>query len=203
MAHRVRRLPRSGQVTWIKAGVFVLCLVPFARLVNGGFSNSLGANPIEAITRSTGWWTLFLLLATLSVTPLRKLSGAHWLLRLRRTLGLYAFFYACVHFITFVWFDHWFDFGEIVKDVVKRPFVTIGFAAFLLLWPLALTSTNAMVRRLGRNWQRLHRLIYVAAILGVVHFWWLVKRDLTEPAIFAAILAALLGIRIYWRRRND
>ncbi len=202
MTLRSRWLPGIRQVTWIKAGVFVLCLVPFARLVYGGFENTLGSNPIEAITRSTGWWTLFLLMATLSVTPLRKLSGANWLLRLRRMLGLYAFFYACMHFITFVWFDHWFDLGEIVKDVVKRPFVTIGFAAFLLLWPLALTSTNAMVRELGRNWQRLHRLIYVIAILGVVHFWWLVKRDLTEPAIFAAVLAALLGVRTYWRRNS-
>mgnify|MGYP000193048551 CR=1 FL=1 len=202
MPQRSRWLPRSGQLTWIKAGIFLLCLVPFTRLVYGGYANSLGANPIEAITRSTGWWTLFLLMASLSVTPLRKLSGANWLLRLRRMLGLYAFFYACVHFITFIWFDHWFDVGEIIKDVIKRPFVTIGFAAFLLLWPLALTSTNAMVRRLGRNWQRLHRLIYVVAILGVVHFWWLVKRDLTEPMIFAAVLAALLGVRIYWRRNS-
>jgi sulfoxide reductase heme-binding subunit YedZ len=200
MGRRSRWLPGTRQVLWIKAGVFVLCLVPFARLVYGAFANTLGANPIEAITRSTGWWTLFLVMATLSVTPLRKLSGANWLLRLRRMLGLYAFFYACVHFTTFVWFDHWFDVGEIVKDVIKRPFVTIGFAAFLLLWPLALTSTNAMVRRLGPNWQRLHRLVYVAAILGVAHFWWLVKRDLTEPALFAAGLAALLGIRLYWRR---
>jgi sulfoxide reductase heme-binding subunit YedZ len=202
MPGSIRRLPGSRQVTWIKVGLFALCVVPLARLVYGAVTNSLGANPIEAITRSTGWWALFLLMATLSVTPLRKLTGANWLLRLRRMLGLYAFFYACVHFITFVWFDHWFDVGEIVKDVIKRPFVTIGFAAFLLLWPLALTSTNAMVRRLGRNWQRLHRLVYVAAILGVAHFWWLVKRDLTEPAIFAAGLALLLGLRIYWRRHT-
>ena len=202
MPQHPRWLPRSGQVTWIKAGVFVLCLVPFARLVYGGFANSLGANPIETITRSTGWWALFFLMVTLGVAPLRKLSSANWLLRLRRMLGLFAFFYACAHFITFIWFDHWFDVGEIIKDVVKRPFVTIGFAAFLLLWPLALTSTNAMVRRLGRNWQRLHRLIYLVAILGVVHYWWLVKRDLTEPMIFAAVLALLLGVRIYWRRRE-
>ena len=195
-------LPRSNQVDWIKAGLFALCLVPLARLVYGGFANSLGANPIETITRSTGWWTLFLLMTTLAVTPLRRWSGANWLLRLRRMLGLFAFFYASVHFMTFVWFDHWFDVAEILNDVVKRPFVTVGFAAYLLLLPLAATSTNRMVRRLGRNWQRLHRLIYVIATLGVVHFWWLVKRDVTEPLLFALVLAVLLGVRLFRRARE-
>jgi sulfoxide reductase heme-binding subunit YedZ len=187
--------PRTNQVAWIKAGAFAACLVPLARLVYGAFANSLGANPIETITRSTGWWTLFLLATTLAVTPLRKLSGANWLLRLRRMLGLFAFFYALAHFTTFVWFDHWFDAAGILKDVVKRPFVTVGFAAFLLLLPLAATSNNAMVRRLGRNWQRLHRLAYAIAVLGVLHFWWLVKRDLTEPILFALVFAALLALR--------
>ena len=194
-------LPRSNQLAWIKTGLFVVCLVPFARLVYGGFANSLGANPIEAITRSTGWWTLFLLMATLTVTPLRRGIGANWLLELRRMLGLFAFFYASAHFFTFVWFDHWFDVAEILKDVVKRPFVTVGFAAFLLLLPLAFTSTNAMLRKLGRNWQRLHRLIYVISILGVLHFWWLVKRDVSEPLLFALVLAVLLGIRLFWQAR--
>lgn len=203
MSRPTDRLPDSRRVGWIKAGVFVLCLLPLARLVYGGFANSLGANPIEAITRSTGWWTLFLLAATLAVTPLRKASGAHWLLKLRRMLGLYAFFYACAHLLTFVWFDHWFDVAAILNDVVKRPFVTIGFGAFVLLLPLAVTSNNTMVRRLGRNWQRLHRLVYAITILGVVHFWWLVKRDLTEPAIFAVIVAGLLGLRIYWRSKTQ
>jgi methionine sulfoxide reductase heme-binding subunit len=189
-------------MAWTKVGVFVLCLVPLARLVYGGFANTLGANPIETITRSTGWWTLFLLMATLALTPLRRLTGAYWPLRLRRMLGLFAFFYACAHFTTFIWFDHWFDVGEILKDVVKRPFVTVGFAAFLLFLPLAFTSTNAMVRRLGRNWQRLHRLVYVIAVLGVVHFWWLVKRDVTEPFVFALVLAVLLGVRLRWRLRE-
>ena len=201
MPGSLRWLPGSRQAAWIKAGLFALCLVPIARLVYGGFANSLGANPIETITRSTGWWTLFMLMATLSVTPLRKLSGANWLLRVRRLLGLFAFFYACAHFLTFIWFDHWFDAAEILKDVVKRPFVTIGFAAFLLFLPLAFTSTDAMVRRLGRNWQRLHRLVYVIATFGVIHFWWLVKRDVTEPAIFAVVLAGLLGVRLYWRNK--
>lgn len=194
--------PRSNQAAWIKAGLFALCLVPLARLLYGGFANALGANPIETITRSTGWWTLFLLMATLSVTPSRRWTGANWLLKLRRMLGLFAFFYASTHFITFVWFDHWFDAGEILKDVVKRPFVTVGFAALLLFLPLAFTSTNAMVRKLGRNWQRLHRLIYAIAILGVIHFWWLVKRDVTEPLVFALVLAVLLGTRLIWRARE-
>jgi methionine sulfoxide reductase heme-binding subunit len=193
--------PRSSQVAWIKVGVFLLCTLPLGRLVYGGAANSLGANPIETITRSTGWWTLFLLMATLAVTPLRRLAGAPWLLKLRRMTGLFAFFYASVHLLTFVWFDHWFDLAAILKDVVKRPFVTVGFAAYLLLLPLALTSTNRMVRRLGRNWQRLHRLVYAIAILGVIHFWWLVKRDLTEPIAFALVLAFLLGIRLFWRMR--
>jgi sulfoxide reductase heme-binding subunit YedZ len=191
--------PRAGQLAWIKAAVFALCLVPLARLVHGAFTDGLGANPIEAVTRSTGWWTLFFLAVTLAVTPLRKVSGAAWVLRLRRMLGLYAFFYAACHFTTFIWFDHWFDAGEILKDVVKRPFVTVGFAAFVLLVPLAVTSTDGMVRRLGRNWQRLHRLVYAVAILAVLHFWWLVKRDLTEPVIFALAFVALLGIRAYKR----
>src|SRR3954466_12736741 len=186
-------LLRSNQLAWLKAAVFVLCLVPFGRLIYGGVANTLGANPIETITRSTGWWTLFLLMVTLAVTPLRRWTTANWLLRLRRMLGLFAFFYASVHLLTFVWFDHWFDAAAIVKDVIKRPFVTVGFAAYVLLLPLAFTSTNAMVRRLGRNWQRLHRLIYAIATLGVIHFWWLVKRDITEPLIFAAVLSVLLG----------
>lgn len=194
--------PRAGQLGWIRAGLFGLCLVPFGRLVYGAFSNSLGANPIEAITRSTGWWTLLFLMATLAVTPLRRLSGMNWLLRVRRMLGLYAFFYAFSHFVTFVWFDHWFDPAEMLMDVIKRPFITVGFGAFLLLLPLAVTSNNTMVRRLGRNWQRLHRLVYAIGLLGVLHYWWLVKRDLTEPVIFAAVLAVLLGARLIWRIRQ-
>ena len=198
----MRWQPRANQISWIKAGLFVLCLVPFTRLVYGAVDNTLGTNPIETLTRSTGWWTLFLLMATLSVTPLRRLAGMSWLTRLRRMLGLFAFFYALLHFTTFVWFDHWFDVIEIVKDVIKRPFVTVGFGSFLLLLPLVITSNNAMVRRLGRNWQRLHRSVYAISILGVLHYWWLVKRDLTEPVIFASTLALLLGARLAWRFRE-
>ena len=194
--------PKPSQVTAIKAVMLAACLVPFSRLLYGAIANTLGANPIETISRSTGWWTLSLLMLTLMVTPLRRITGMGWLLRLRRMLGLYAFFYACWHFTAFVWFDHWFDVMEIAKDVVKRPFVTVGFTAFVLLLPLAATSTQGMLRRLGRNWQRLHRLVYAIAALGVVHYWWLVKRDITEPVAFAVILASLLGVRLAWRLRE-
>jgi sulfoxide reductase heme-binding subunit YedZ len=191
------RNPAPRVVAWAKAGLFVLALLPLARLVWLGFTDGLGANPIEFITHSTGTWTLVGLLVTLSVTPLRKLSGWNWLLRLRRMLGLFAFFYASLHFVTYIWLDQFFDLGAVLRDVIKRPFITVGFLAFVLLIPLAATSTNAMVKRLGgKNWQRLHRLVYVIAILGVTHYWWLVKKDITQPLIYALILAALLAFRL-------
>ena len=197
----------AKQVGALKAFVFVLALAPLARLALGAFvyPEWLGANPAEYITRATGDWTLRFLLITLAVTPLRKLTGWGGLLRLRRMLGLYAFFYVVVHLSSYVSFDHVFDFGEIIKDIIKRPFITVGFASFLLLLPLAVTSTNAMVRRLGaKRWIALHRLIYVIGPLGVLHFWWMVKRDLTEPIIYALVLALLLGYRIVlkWRERK-
>lgn len=188
--------PSTRQLNALRVAVFLVCLVPFARLIALGFADGLGANPVEAVTRSTGWWTLTLLCITLAITPLRRATGAHWLLRLRRMLGLFAFFYACLHFTTYIWLDVWFDLAAVAKDVVKRPFITVGFTAFVLLWPLALTSTNGMQRRLGRAWPRLHRLVYAIVVLGVVHFWWLVKRDVTEPAIFAIVVAALLAARL-------
>jgi len=194
--------PRRRQLATIKAAVFGLCLVPFAHLVWGVAFDALGANPVEAVTHSTGWWTLFLLCATLGVTPLRRATGANWLLRLRRMLGLYAFFYVTLHFLTYVWLDQWFDVAAIAANVLKRPYITVGFTAFLLLIPLAATSTDAMQRRLGRNWQRVHRFIYLIAAFGVVHFWWLVKRDITQPAIFALVLSALLGVRLFWSWRR-
>src|SRR5688572_6436943 len=169
------RQPTRTEIGWIKAAAFVACLVPLALLLWRGLNRGLGANPIEYITHSTGWWTLTFLLITLGVTPLRRLTHLNWLLRLRRMLGLYAFFYACLHFTTYIWLDQFFDPASIVKDIAKRPFITLGFAAFLLLLPLAATSTNGMVKRLGaRRWQFLHRLVYVIATLGVLHFWWLV-----------------------------
>jgi sulfoxide reductase heme-binding subunit YedZ len=190
-------------VAVVKATLFAACLVPALRLAWLGWRGGLGANPIEFVTRSTGWWTLALLAVTLSITPLRRLLGQPWLLRLRRMLGLFAFFYAALHFTTYVWLDQFFDVTEIVRDVIKRPFITVGFTAFVLLLPLAATSTSGMVRRLGaRRWQMLHRAVYVIAVLGVLHFWWLVKKDVTEPSLFALAIGALLGLRLWWRRRE-
>ncbi len=191
---------------WIKAGVFAVSLVPFVRLFVLGYRGGLGANPVEFVTHSTGWWALTFLCITLAVTPLRRLSGWQALLRLRRMLGLFAFFYAAVHFVTYVWFDQWFALDDILADVWKRPFITVGFAAFLLLVPLAVTSTNRMMRRLGRRWSQLHRLAYLVLVLGVLHFWWLKqgKNDLAEPLVFAAVAAVLLGSRLLlrWRQRR-
>jgi sulfoxide reductase heme-binding subunit YedZ len=197
------RQPTQREISWIKAATFIACLAPLALLIWRGFAGGLGANPIEYITHFTGWWTLAFLLITLSVTPLRRLSRLNWLLRLRRMLGLYAFFYACLHFTTYIWLDQFFDLHSIVKDIAKRPFITVGFAAFVLLIPLAATSTNHMVKRLGaQRWQWLHRLAYAVAILGVLHFWWLVKKDVREPLVFAVLLALLLGARLMWRARK-
>ncbi|WP_019864599.1 protein-methionine-sulfoxide reductase heme-binding subunit MsrQ [Methylovulum miyakonense] len=187
---------------WVKAIIFLLALIPFIRLVIGGITDGLGANPIEKITRSTGYWTLTLIMVTLAITPLRKLTGWHWLTRTRRMLGLFAFFYVCLHFLTYLVLDQFFDWGSIIKDIIKRPYITVGFPSFLLLIPLAVTSNNAMIKKLGgKRWRWLHRLVYAVAVGGVVHYWWLVKKDLTNPVIFAAVLAILLGFRlVYWWR---
>ena len=186
--------------TQLKAALFLASLIPFIRLIWYGYSSQLGANPIEFITRSLGTWTLVFILITLTITPLRKLSGWSWLIKLRRMAGLFAFFYALLHFITYIWLDQFFDLNSIYKDVIKRPFITIGFTAFILLIPLALTSTNAMMKKLGgKRWQLLHRFIYLTAIFAVVHYWWLVKKDITQPLIYAAILAILLGYRVWIR----
>ena len=194
-----RWLATPALYTVLKALVFLIGLVPLGRLIWLAFNDGLGANPIEFITRSTGTWTLVFLLITLSVTPLRRITGYNGLIRFRRMLGLFAFFYVCLHFTTYIWLDQFFDLSAIVKDVIKRPFITIGFASFVLLIPLAITSTNAMQRRLKRRWQQLHRLVYLIAIGGVVHYWWLVKKDITQPAIYALVLALLLGFRLsYW-----
>lgn len=197
------RAPSPQTITTLKAALFGLCLLPFGLHLQRWFGDALGANPIEAITRASGDWTLRFLLITLAVTPLRRLSGLNWLLRLRRMLGLFAFFYASLHFTTYLWLDQFFDLQAIAKDVLKRPFITVGFAAFVLLIPLAATSTNAAIRRLGgRRWQALHRSVYAIAILGVVHYWWLVKADIREPLMYAAILALLLGLRAWWREQE-
>ena len=198
------RTPKPASIAVVKSIAFVLALLPLARLVAGFFLDRLGANPIELITRSTGTWTLNFLLITLSVTPLRRITGWHWLLRLRRMLGLFAFFYVCLHFTTYIWFDQFFDWAAIWKDILKRRFIWIGFGAFVMLIPLAATSFNAAIRRLGaRNWQRLHRLVYAIATCGVIHYWWLVKKDVTQPVIYAGVLGVLLGFRVVqaWSRR--
>jgi sulfoxide reductase heme-binding subunit YedZ len=185
------------RISVLKLVVFFACLVPLAQLGWKALHDGLGANPIEVITHSTGTWTLALLLVTLSITPLRKLSGWLELIRLRRMLGLYAFFYGCLHFLTYVWLDKFFDLHEMIRDVYKRPFITAGFTGFVLLIPLAATSTRSMIRRLGgKRWQWLHRLIYVSAAAGVVHYIWLVKADIRVPVIYACVLTVLLGYRL-------
>jgi sulfoxide reductase heme-binding subunit YedZ len=192
--------PQTAKEKWtsaFKALLFLAALVPFGKLAWLGLHDGLGANPIEKITRATGYWTLALLMATLAATPLRALSGWSWPIRFRRMLGLFAFFYASLHFLTYLVVDQFFDWPAIVKDIAKRPYITVGFPAFLLLIPLAVTSTNKMVQRLGaKRWKQLHRLIYLIAFAGVVHFWWLVKKDIAEPVQFAAVLALLLGFRV-------
>ena len=187
--------------TWIKILVFAASLIPAARLVVGLFTGGLGANPVEHITHTTGTFALVFLMITLAVTPLRRIARYGSLIRLRRMLGLFAFFYTVLHLSTFVVLDHFFDPAAILQDVFKRPYITAGTVGFLLMVPLAATSTTGMIRRLGgHRWQQLHRLVYFSAIAGVVHFLWLVKADLREPLIFATVLAVLLGYRIaVWR----
>ena len=173
-------------------------LGPLAYLAWGAVNGGLGANPIEAITRETGTWTLRFLVITLAVTPLRRLTGWNDAIKFRRMLGLFAFFYGTLHLMTYVWLDQFFDLASMVKDVTKRPFITAGAAAFLLMVPLAVTSTAGMIRRMGgRAWRRLHRLAYASAVVGVLHYWWLVKLDTTRPRNYAVILGALLGIRLF------
>lgn len=186
-----------------KAVLFIVCLAPATLLGWNFYHDQLGANPFEALTRESGAWTLRFLLVTLFMTPLRNILHQSWPLQLRRMLGLYTFFYACLHLMTYLWFDQFFDWQEITKDILKRPFITVGITAWLLLLPLAVTSTNGMMRRLGRNWKRLHRSVYLIAVLGVLHFIWLVKADLREPLIYAAILTVLLGYRMArrWQKR--
>jgi len=179
-----------------KALVFLLCLAPLALLVWRGAQQSLGANPIEFITHATGDWTLRFLLLTLAITPARRLLNTPGLIRYRRMLGLFAFFYGTLHLTTYVWLDKFFDLPEMLKDVAKRRFITAGALALLVMAPLAITSTADWIRRLGgRNWQRLHRLVYLSAAAGVVHYWWLVKSDIREPAAYAVALVVLLGFR--------
>jgi sulfoxide reductase heme-binding subunit YedZ len=184
--------------------VFAACLVPVAWLGYGALTGGLGANPIDAVTDETGTWTLRLLLATLAITPLRRLTGWNDLIKVRRMLGLFAFFYGTLHVSTYVVLDQFFDPASILGDIAKRPFITAGFVGFVLMVPLAVTSTAGWIRRLGgRRWQRLHRLAYVSAAAGVVHYYWLVKADVSRPLRYAAVLAVLLGARAVWAWRRN
>ncbi|MDQ7990793.1 MAG: protein-methionine-sulfoxide reductase heme-binding subunit MsrQ [Candidatus Dactylopiibacterium sp.] len=197
------RTPSPAGIRVFKVLIFLLCLLPLAQLTYGFLHDALGANPVEAITHGTGIWALRLLLVSLAITPLRQLAHAPWLIRTRRMLGLFAFFYAVLHFITYLWLDQFFDWRHIAGDILARPFITVGFAAFVLLLPLAATSFNAAIRWLGgRRWQALHRAVYAIAILAVLHYWWLVKIDIREPLLYAVILAGLLGYRA-WRREAE
>jgi len=189
-------------IVLLKTLVWLLCLLPLALLLYKGVTGNLGANPIEVITHATGDWTIRLLLVTLAITPLRRLAGWQSLVRFRRLVGLFAFFYGVLHFLTYIWLDKFFDVGEMLKDIAKRRYITVGFAAFVLLIPLAVTSTRGWIRRLGKQWQLVHRLIYFSALLGIIHYWWLVKADITLPATYAVIYAVVMLPRIViWARK--
>ncbi len=180
-----------------KIALFPAALIPLARLAWQALHDGLGANPIERITHSTGDWTLIFVLATLSIAPLRRITRQYWLIGVRRMVGLFAFFYGTLHFLTYIWLDKFFALHEMFKDIAKRPFITVGFSAFVLMIPLALTSTAWSIRRLGgKNWQRLHRLIYFTGILAVIHYYWLVKADHRKPIEYAIVLGILLAYRV-------
>lgn len=195
---------RSPDWRWsgIKAVAHGLALLPLALLVQGVVGDTLGADPVAAITHETGNWALRLVLLGLAITPLRRLLGKPWPIRFRRMAGLYAFFYATLHLATYVVLDLGQYWQQILEDIVKRPYITVGFAGWLLLVPLAVTSTKGWIRRLGRRWGQLHKLVYAVGVLGVLHFIWLVKSDLREPLLYAGVLALLLGLRLWWKLRK-
>ncbi len=191
------KLPEFCFSRVLKPVLFILMLIPAAYYGWGIWQDSLGANPLEAVIRGLGDWGLRFLLITLLVSPLRRLLNWAQLLRLRRMLGLYAYFYVALHLLGYLWFDQFFDWEEIWLDILERPFITVGMISVVLLTPLAVTSTKGMIKRLGKNWKRLHTLVYPISMLAVLHFWWMVKLDVTEPVIYAAILTVLLGERLY------
>ncbi len=203
----LRPMPSPRVLLLLKLVLFSLALLPAVLLTLRTFEVaglSLGPNGVEELLHEAGIWGLRLLLITLAITPLRRFTGINWLVRFRHMLGLFAFFYICSHFLIYALLDQHLDLGAIVEDIAERPYITLGVTGLVLLIPLAVTSTNAMMRRLGRRWQQLHRLVYPIAILGVWHFWWQVKEDIREPLVYAAILAALLGIRIwFWQRKRQ
>jgi sulfoxide reductase heme-binding subunit YedZ len=191
--------PTSNQLKALKAVIFLLALLPFLRMA---WLTAAGVpvDPVEFLTHGSGDWALYLLCATLALTPLRRLTGWNWVIRLRRMVGLFTFFYAFMHFMTFLWFDHFFDVAAMWKDVLKRPFITVGFVAFVLLIPLAATSTNGMIKRLGRNWDRLHKLIYAIAPLAILHYWWMKagKHNFEQPIVWGSVVGVLLLARVWW-----
>ena len=189
------------KINLVKVAIWLLALTPLARLIWLGVHEDLGANPIEFVERSTGLWALIILLVTLSLTPVRLITGQVWAIQLRRLTGLFMFFYVCLHITTYVWLDFDFVWADILKDVAKHPRILVGFAAFILVIPLAATSNSYMIKRLKTNWKKLHQAVYLIAIFAVVHFWWLVKKDITEPLYYATALAVLLGIRIYFKQQ--
>lgn len=202
MAFNIKRLDES-QIRTIKLIVFFLALIPLARLIGWALMDSLGANPIEKVLRQTGFWTLTFLSLTMAVTPIRQWTGLIWFGRFRRMLGLFAFFYSLLHLGTYVVLDQFFDWAGILKDIAKRPYITVGFSALVLMLPLAITSTDRMLHRLGgERWRKLHRMIYLITLGGVIHFWWLVKKDITEPFIFATIYLVSLLLRALMNRKK-
>jgi sulfoxide reductase heme-binding subunit YedZ len=191
-------------IGWSKLVVFPVCLVPVALLGVGAYHGDLGANPLEVITHTTGDWTIRFLLITLCITPLRQLTKQYWMIQYRRMLGLFAFFYGTLHLTTYLWFDKFFSWPAILDDIGKRKFITVGFLGFVLMIPLAITSTKGMIRRLGKKWATIHRLIYASAAAGVIHYYWLVKADHRLPLTYGVILAVLLGYRAmrrFWPSR--
>lgn len=193
----------KNRIIVVKSIIWLLALIPVVRLFWLGFTNDLGANPVEFIEHSTGTWALVFLLVSLSMTPIRLLTGQVWQIQVRRLLGLWMFFYACLHIITYVWLDFNFLFDEMVKDVLEHPRILVGFAAFVLTIPLAVTSNNVMMRKLKTKWKTLHKTVYLIAILAVVHFLLLVKKDLTKPFYYTAVLLLLFGIRIYFKYKTN
>ena len=186
----------SKQITLFKTIFFLLAQLPFSLLLLRGWNNDLGANPIETITDFTGIWTLRFLVITLAISPLRKFTGQAVLIRFRRMAGLFTFFYACMHFLTYIWLDQYFDWPFIIKDIAEHPYIIVGFTTFLMLFSMAVTSPRFMVRKLGKNWVKLHRLVYLAAFLASFHFIWLVKSDIREPLLYLALFSVLMLLRL-------
>jgi len=181
---------------FFKPLVFMICLLPFASFVSGAINQQLGPNPVEAMIRGFGDWGIYFLLIGLSISPIRKIFNLNWLIQYRRMIGLFAFFYVCLHFTSYIWFEQFFDIEKIIKDIIKRPFITVGFISFLMLVPLALTSTNKMMRRLKKNWGRLHKLVYPVSILTLLHYFMMVKADYLVPGVLLVILSLLLAYRV-------